>query len=110
MQFLAGVRQGMILSREQSATRDAFTAPRFSTEHRVGSFNQPPPKLASLSIYQAAGDDTIEALKALGHQVEIAEPPMSHPVMLTIDRQTGCQPLTTATAPRRSRAGTRPSP
>ena len=30
VQFLAGVRQGMILNREQSATRDAFTAPEFS--------------------------------------------------------------------------------
>src|SRR5262249_9112957 len=30
VQFLAGVRQGMILNREQPATREAFTAPGFS--------------------------------------------------------------------------------
>ena len=67
----------------------AVTAPRFSTDHHVGSFNQTEPKLGSLSIYEAFGSETIDALKALGHQVTIAKPPLGHPVMLTIDRRSG---------------------
>ena len=67
----------------------AVTAPRFATDHLVGSFNQPPPRLGSLSIYEAAGEDTIEALEARGHRVRIARPPLAHPVMLTIDPKTG---------------------
>ena len=67
----------------------AVTVPRFATSHLVGSFNQPPPEHGSLSIYQAAGSPTIEALAARGHRVKIAKPPLAHPVMLTIDQNTG---------------------
>jgi len=68
---------------------EAVTAPRFSTGHHVGSFNQPPPQLGSLSAYETIGQSTIEALEALGHQVRIVRPPLAHPVMLTIDPSTG---------------------
>ena len=68
---------------------EAVTAARFSTGHHVGSFNQPPPRLGSLSIYESAGDDVIEALKARGHDVKTARPPLAHPTMLTIDPATG---------------------
>lgn len=68
---------------------DAVTAFRFVTDHLVGSFNQPPPRLGSLSIYEAAGTEVIDALKARGHAVRIAKPPLAHPVMLTIDPGTG---------------------
>jgi len=67
----------------------AVTAPRFSTAHHDGSFNQPPAELGSLSIYESVGTETIEALKALGHDVTIAKPPMGYPVMITIDPRTG---------------------
>jgi len=68
---------------------EAVTAPRFATSHLVGSFNQPPPQPGSLSIYQSVGNHTIEALEARGHRVKIAKPPLAHPVMLTINQQTG---------------------
>jgi len=67
----------------------AVTAPRFVTNHLIGSFNQPPPKLGSLSIYESVGEGTIETLKARGHRVRIAKPPLAKPVMLTIDPATG---------------------
>ena len=53
------------------------------------SFNQPAPKLGSLSIYEAVGEATLEALKARGHHVRVAKPPLAHPVMLTVDPVTG---------------------
>ena len=64
---------------------EAVTAPRFVTNHLVGSFNQPPPSLGSLSIDPNAGDETIASLRRLGHRVTLAKPPLGHPVMLTID-------------------------
>jgi len=67
----------------------AVTAPRFSTAHHDGSFNQPPAELGSLSIYESVGEETIEALKARGHDVTISKPPMGYPVMITIDPKTG---------------------
>ncbi len=71
------------------APAEAVTAPRFVTAHHVGSFNQPPPQLGSLSVYEAFGEETIEALKARGHRVKVGRPPFAHPVMLTIDPATG---------------------
>jgi gamma-glutamyltranspeptidase/glutathione hydrolase len=68
---------------------EAVTAPRFVTDHLVGSFNQPPPQLGSLLIYETAGRATIEALVARGHRASIAKPPLGHPVMLVIDPATG---------------------
>ena len=70
---------------------EAVTAPRFVTEHCVGSFNQPPPKLASLYLYESFGRGTIDALVARGHRVEVQRPPFGHPVMLTVDPRTGAK-------------------
>ncbi|MHB1035465.1 MAG: gamma-glutamyltransferase family protein [Pirellulales bacterium] len=71
------------------APAEAVTAPRYVTDHLVGSFNQTPPKLGSLSIYESAGKDVIAAMEARGHRVTIAKPPLAHPVMLSIDPATG---------------------
>jgi len=68
---------------------EAVTAPRFITEHYVGSFNQPPAKLGSLFLYESFGRQTIDALAARGHRVEVQKPPFGHPVMLALDPQTG---------------------
>jgi len=69
---------------------ESVTAPRFLTDHFLGSFRQKPPELASLKIYPDVGENTIEALKARGHQVTLGVPPMlSSPVMLTIDNASG---------------------
>ena len=68
---------------------EAVTAPRFVTEHYVGSFNQSPARLASLLVYESFGKPTIDALAARGHRIEVQRPPLSHPVMITIDPRTG---------------------
>lgn len=67
----------------------AVTAPRFATDHLVGSFNQPAPKLGSLAVYDALGQETIERLRSRGHRVTSAKPPLGHPVMVAIDPKTG---------------------
>lgn len=67
---------------------EAVTAPRFVTDHLIGSFNQPSPRLGSLAAYDALGSDTIDALRARGHPVRIAKPPLGHPVMVTVDPDT----------------------
>ena len=58
---------------------EAVTAPRFVTEHCVGSFNQPPPNLASLYLCESFGGETIDALAARGHRVEVQRPPLAIP-------------------------------
>ena len=66
---------------------EAVTAPRFATDHFVGSFNQTPPKLGSLSLYEGFSKATVDAW-ARGHVVT-RKPPLGNPVMLAIDPQTG---------------------
>jgi len=68
---------------------EAVTAPRFVTNHLVGSFNQPAPHPGSLLLYESLGKSTIDDLKARGHRVRTARPPLAHPVMLVIDPKTG---------------------
>lgn len=63
----------------------AVTAPRFSTAHHVGSFNQTQPELGSLSIYKEIGDAVISELKARGHQVRDVSGVIGHPVVITLD-------------------------
>jgi gamma-glutamyltranspeptidase / glutathione hydrolase len=67
-----------------SAPAEAVTAPRFITEHHVGSFNQTPPQLANLWAYESLGKETINALASRGHRVLVKKPPFGHPTMLTI--------------------------
>jgi len=67
----------------------AVTAPRFGTNHLVGSFRQPPPRLGSLTIYEEFGSATIDDLKQRGHRVTIDRPPLWHPSVLTINPRTG---------------------
>jgi gamma-glutamyltranspeptidase/glutathione hydrolase len=66
----------------------AVTAPRFETKHFISSFRQLPPELGSLRINAGVGEDTLAELKARGHQVTIAKPPVWIPSMLTIDPAT----------------------
>jgi gamma-glutamyltranspeptidase / glutathione hydrolase len=69
---------------------ESVTAPRFLTDHFLGSFRKTPPVLGSLKIYADVGEDTIAALKARGHKVTIGQPPMAAaPSVLTIDRASG---------------------
>jgi gamma-glutamyltranspeptidase/glutathione hydrolase len=69
---------------------ESVTAPRFLTEHFLGSFRQKPPVLGGLKICAEVGENTIAALKSRGHVVTVAPAPMSAaPVVLTIDAKSG---------------------
>jgi gamma-glutamyltranspeptidase/glutathione hydrolase len=67
----------------------AVTAPRFLTNHYVGSFGQSPPRLGSLGLQQEIAADVVEELKQRGHRVTSASAPLWHPVALSIDGKTG---------------------
>ena len=72
---------------------DAVTAPRFSTEHHIGSFRQPPPALGSLTIHEGVGDKTLAELKGLGHHITTTKNPIGTPIVLRIDPQTGMKSI-----------------
>jgi gamma-glutamyltranspeptidase/glutathione hydrolase len=68
---------------------EAVTAPRFGTNHHLGSFRQAPPVLGSLLIYPEVGEQTIQDLEARGHKVTQRRPPLWAPVLLSIDPTSG---------------------
>jgi gamma-glutamyltranspeptidase/glutathione hydrolase len=68
---------------------EAVTAPRFVTEHYISSFRQRPPELGQLRINADVGEEVIEALKRLGHEVREARSPLWHPSVLRIDPTSG---------------------
>jgi gamma-glutamyltranspeptidase/glutathione hydrolase len=74
---------------------EAVTAPRFGTNHHLGSFRQTPPQLGSLLITEGFGADTIKELEARGHKTVKGPDGMSlrrlsvAPVMLRIDPKSG---------------------
>jgi gamma-glutamyltranspeptidase/glutathione hydrolase len=67
---------------------EAVRAPRFSTEHHLGSFGQTPPRLGSLAVNPEVGGETIEALKQRGHDVTTSRGAIAAPVVLRLDRAT----------------------
>ncbi len=70
-------------------TDKSVTAPRFSTAHHIGSFNQPPPSLGSLTIYEELGEKTAANLAARGHKVSAVKGAIGAPVVISIDAVTG---------------------
>jgi gamma-glutamyltranspeptidase/glutathione hydrolase len=50
---------------------DSVVAPRFMTDHFIGSFRQKPPVLGGLRINRDFGTDVLDALKARGHILNI---------------------------------------
>ena len=68
---------------------EAVTAPRFGTDHFVGSFRQTPPKLGSLLIYPEVGEEVIKDLQARAHQVTTRRPPLWAPTMIRMDAAHG---------------------
>src|SRR5207248_1860529 len=48
---------------------EAVVAPRFGTNHHLGSFRQTAPVLGSLLLYPEVGDNTFRDLEARGHKV-----------------------------------------
>ncbi|MBI1917936.1 MAG: gamma-glutamyltransferase, partial [Planctomycetes bacterium] len=71
------------------APAKAVTAPRFGTNHHLGSFRQRPPELGSLLIYREVGEDTIKELQRRGHKVKVSRSPLWSPTALRIDPKTG---------------------
>jgi len=49
----------------------SVVAPRFMTDHFIGSFRQTPPALGRLRINPEIGPETLEALKARGHVLNV---------------------------------------
>ncbi len=75
--------------------KDAVTAPRFYTRHHENSFDPNPDRAAAfvepggLRVQKDIGLDVQKGLKERGHRLSTASPPIAHPVMITIDRQSG---------------------
>jgi gamma-glutamyltranspeptidase / glutathione hydrolase len=67
----------------------AATAPRFGTNHHLGSFRQKAPELGSLLINPEVGEDTIKDLRARGHRVTVRSAALWAPCLLSIDPKTG---------------------
>ncbi|MEK6248265.1 MAG: gamma-glutamyltransferase [Planctomycetales bacterium] len=70
-------------------SNQAITASRFGTYHLVGSFNQPPPQLGSLTIYGPGQESTITELKTRGHKVRKRSGAYAQPITIVIDSETG---------------------
>jgi gamma-glutamyltranspeptidase/glutathione hydrolase len=66
----------------------AVTAPRFGTNHHLGSFLQKPPELGNLLLDRKLVDSVGEDLSGRGHKIG-KRGPGSNPVMLRIDAKTG---------------------
>lgn len=66
----------------------AVTAPRFGTNHHLGSFRQTAPQLGSLLLDPGYESEVVADLKGRGHKVDQKRPAAS-PVMLRIDPTTG---------------------
>jgi gamma-glutamyltranspeptidase/glutathione hydrolase len=67
----------------------AVTAPRFGTNHHIGSFRQTPPVLGSLLLNPELGEETIADLRARGHKITLRKGALWAPVLLRIDQGTG---------------------
>jgi len=73
----------------------AVTAPRFSTGHHENSFNPNRDRAAafgvpgSLLLNTGIAEPVREALSKRGHKVTTTGRPIAHPVMISIDSQTG---------------------
>lgn len=64
---------------------DAVTAPRFGTNHLLGSFRQTAPQLGSLLLNTEVGEQVIQDLKGRGHIVTLKKNALWWPVLLRID-------------------------
>jgi gamma-glutamyltranspeptidase/glutathione hydrolase len=67
----------------------AVTAPRFGTNHHVGSFRQTPPELGSLLVNPEVGQEMIGDLERRGHKVAVRRSALWAPSLLRIDPKSG---------------------
>jgi len=64
---------------------DAFRAPRFSTNHFVGSFGQSKPKLGSLQVNAKVSEEVQAELKKRGHKVAVSTGGVGGVALVVID-------------------------
>ena len=70
------------------APAESVTAPRFMSDHFIGSFRQAPPDLGGLRINPSIGQATLDALASRGHKLKTAVTPLAAaPTVLAIDPQ-----------------------
>jgi gamma-glutamyltranspeptidase/glutathione hydrolase len=56
---------------------ESVVAPRFMTDHFISSFRQTPPALGQLRVNVEIGQETLDALKSLGHKLVTRSGPLS---------------------------------
>ena len=56
---------------------ESVIAPRFMTDHFISSFGQKPPVLGQLRVNPELGQQTLDALKNLGHKLMVRSGPLS---------------------------------
>lgn len=73
------------------APAEAVTAPRFATNHHLGSFRQTPPVLGSLVLYPEFSKATFDDLAARGHKITVSAKNrhLADPSVILIDQKTG---------------------
>jgi gamma-glutamyltranspeptidase / glutathione hydrolase len=67
---------------------EAVTAPRFGTDHHLGSFRQKPPILGDLQLPPEFGSDVAREMALRGHKIK-AKRPAEASIMISIDPQSG---------------------
>ena len=68
----------------------SVTAPRFMSDHFVGSFLQTPPVLGGLRINPSIGQPALDALATRGHKLKLSPLPLSAaPTVIAVDPSTG---------------------
>jgi gamma-glutamyltranspeptidase/glutathione hydrolase len=68
----------------------SVTAPRFMSDHYVGSFRQAPPDLGGLRINPSIGQATLDELALRGHILKLSPTPLSAaPSVIAIDPASG---------------------
>ncbi len=78
----------------------SVVAPRFMTDHFISSFRQAPPALGQLRINPEIGQETLEALKNLGHKLVVNSGPMSAaPSVISLIDPSELKPTSRPSAP-----------
>jgi gamma-glutamyltranspeptidase/glutathione hydrolase len=67
--------------------KEAVSAPRFGTNHLLGSFRQTRPDLGSLLLNMSLGESVSEDLAKRGHRVRLQKGSLWAPALVTIDPQ-----------------------
>jgi gamma-glutamyltranspeptidase/glutathione hydrolase len=68
----------------------SVTAPRFMSDHFVGSFRQAPPALGGLRVNPSIGPAVLDALASRGHKLKVSPTPLSAAAtVIVVEPRTG---------------------